>query len=109
MPGTGSAPSATTTIDAYRLRSWRWLSGRERDTRLFYAQLYIGLNHAIEDQPDAARRHLREAVASPWGRDPASGYGPHYMWHVGRVHYDLLIHRERAAAKAAADPPRIQP
>jgi lipoprotein NlpI len=74
------------------------LDDRERDKRLFYAHLYIGLNHAIEDQPADARRHLREAVANPWGRDPDSGYGPHYMWHVGRVHYERLIQQPDPAA-----------
>jgi lipoprotein NlpI len=60
----------------------------ERDSRLFYAHLYIGLNFAVEDKPDAAIPHLRKAVASPWA--PTAGYGPAYMWHVGRLHYDLL-------------------
>ncbi len=71
------------------------VSADEREKRLFYAQLYIGLNHSIEDETEAARAALREAVANRWG--PTAGYGPTYMWHVGRVHYDLL--REKAAAK----------
>lgn len=66
----------------------------ERNKRLFYAQLYLGLNDAIADKPDDSRRHLREAVANPWGRDPDSGYGPHYMWHVGRLHYESLTERQ---------------
>jgi lipoprotein NlpI len=76
---------------------------REQDKRLFYAQLYIGLNHAVEDEPDEARRHLREAVANPWGRDPGSGYGPHYMWHVGRVHYELLMEGKHDTGNDDAD------
>jgi lipoprotein NlpI len=64
------------------------IDDRERDKRLFYAHLYIGLNEAIEDRPDAALPHLRKAVANEWGR--RAGYGPSYMWHVGRLHYELL-------------------
>ena len=71
------------------------ISPDEREKRLFYAQLYIGLNSAIDDKPEAARKALREAVKNEWG--PVAGYGPTYMWHVGRVHYDLL----RAKAEAA--------
>lgn len=63
--------------------------GKEgREQRMFYAELYIGLNYAVEDKPDLARAHLKEAVANTWG--PTAGYGPTYMWHVGRVHYDQL-------------------
>src|SRR6185295_12287929 len=54
----------------------------ERESRLFYAHLYIGLNFAVEDKPDAAIPQLRKAVANTWG--PKAGYGPSYMWHVGR-------------------------
>lgn len=69
----------------------------QREMRLFYAQLYIGLNDAVENKPDEARAHLKEAVANTWG--PVAGYGPTYMWHVGRVHYDLL--RQQAEKKAS--------
>ncbi len=64
------------------------ISDEEREKRLFYAELYIGLNAAVDDQPDVARTHLREAVKNEWGR--TAGYGPHYMWQVGRLHYELL-------------------
>ena len=60
----------------------------ERQKRLFYAHLYIGLWHAVHDRPEEAKPHLRQATENPWG--PAAGYGPRYMWHVGRLHYDLL-------------------
>jgi lipoprotein NlpI len=60
----------------------------ERESRLFYAHLYIGLNFAVEDKPEAAIPHLRKAVANSWA--PTAGYGPAYMWHVGRLHDDLL-------------------
>ncbi len=60
----------------------------QREGRYFYAHLYIGLNFAVENKPDEARAHLRKAVANSWG--PKGGYGPNYMWHVGRLHYELL-------------------
>ena len=70
------------------------LSTTERQKREFYAHLYIGLNHALHDRDDLARKHLAEAVKNKWPRE--AGYGPNYMWHVGRVHYDLLV---KATAK----------
>jgi lipoprotein NlpI len=60
----------------------------EREKRNFYAQLYIGLNHALEGRPEKARTHLKKAVANTWG--PKAGYGPRYMWQVGRLHLNLL-------------------
>lgn len=60
----------------------------EREKRLFYAHLYIGLNHAVEGRNKPAIKHLREAVANQWG--PKAGFGPNYMWHVGRLHFELL-------------------
>lgn len=64
------------------------LSDDEKEQRLFYAHLYIGLNHAVEGRPKEAEAMLRKAVANKWA--PGSGFGPDWMWHVGRVHYDLL-------------------
>lgn len=73
------------------------LNATERAQRLFYAQLYIGLNEAVEGRAESAEAHLREAVANPWGAK--AGGGPGWMWHVGRVHYDLLrAAREKAAS-----------
>jgi lipoprotein NlpI len=76
------------TIDTVKL------SEDAREQRQFYAMLYIGLNAAVEERNDAARVALRKAVDNRWG--PAAGYGPHYMWHVGRLHLQQL---EDAAAK----------
>ena len=61
----------------------------EREKRRFYAHLYIGLWHAVHDRPTEAKPHLKLAVANKWG--PTASYGPRYMWHVGRLHYDLLV------------------
>ncbi len=60
----------------------------EREKRLFYAHLYIGLNHAVDGKPKLAEKHLAESVANKWG--PRAGFGPNYMWHVGRLQYDVL-------------------
>lgn len=62
----------------------------ERQKRLFYAELYIGLNAFIAGKLQDAEQHLRVAVTNPWG--PQAGFGPRYMWHVGRVHYEQLEH-----------------
>jgi lipoprotein NlpI len=70
------------------------IDDRERDKRLFYAHLYVGLNCAIENEPEAAREHLAKAAASTWAE--SAGYGPRYMQHVARLHRDLL---DAAAAK----------
>ena len=73
------------------------ISDTEREKRFFYAELYIGLNHAIHNRPAKARPHLRKAVANKWG--PAGGYGPHYMWEVGRLHYELLRAEKKKPVK----------
>jgi lipoprotein NlpI len=64
------------------------LTDKEKEQRLFYAHLYIGLNDAVEGRSKDAELHLRKAVANTWA--PGSGYGPDWMWHVGRVQFDLL-------------------
>lgn len=56
-----------------------------RQSQLFYAQLYVGLNDAVEDKPASALNALREAVKNDWPRE--AGFGPDYMWHVGRLQY----------------------
>ena len=71
------------------------ISKDERQKRLFYAHLYIGLNHSVEGDDAAAQRHLRLSTLNTWG--PRAGYGPSYMWHVGRLHEELL--RAKLAAK----------
>jgi lipoprotein NlpI len=67
----------------------------ERQKRLFYAELYIGLNHDVEKEPQKASEHLQAATAIKWPR--TAGYGPNYMWHVGRVHAIQL--REQSKKK----------
>ncbi len=74
----------------------------ERSKRLFYAHLYIGLEAAVEGRDDEALRHLGRAVANPWPR--RAGFGPRYMWHVGRLHHDRLVAARREAAKEKKKP-----
>jgi lipoprotein NlpI len=64
------------------------ITDAEREKRRFYAHLYIGLNYAVEDQPDAARVYLAKAASNKWPE--RAGYGAHYMWHVARLHRDIL-------------------
>ncbi|MBI1310497.1 tetratricopeptide repeat protein [bacterium] len=71
------------------------IDDEERSKREFYAELYIGLNHAVEDHDAEAIEHLRKSTANTWG--PKAGYGPHYMWHVGRLHYELLAAKRKSA------------
>ena len=68
------------------------VSDEEREKRLFYAELYIGLNEFIEDRPESAQKHLERAVKNTWG--PMAGYGPNYMWHVGRLQEAALRERK---------------
>ena len=60
----------------------------EREKRLFYANLYAGLNLAVENKPDEAAKVLRGAVANTWA--PKGGFGPSFMWHVARLQYEEL-------------------
>jgi outer membrane protein assembly factor BamB/tetratricopeptide (TPR) repeat protein len=64
------------------------VDGDEREKRVFYASLYVGLEEAVRGDAAKARVHLRRATASPWPRE--AGFGPRYMWHVGRLHFESL-------------------
>lgn len=68
-----------------------------RDSRLFYSHLYIGLNSAAEGQSDKAIHSLRLATLNNWPRK--AGYGPNYMWHIGRLKY-LELHHSQQPEKA---------
>jgi len=83
VEGTMTPTDVLSEIDSAKVDS------TERQKRLFYAELYIGLNHAVEDKPDLAKKHLRKATRSTWA--PGAGYGAAFMWHIGRLQYDLLM------------------
>lgn len=59
-----------------------------REQRLFYIELYLGLWHDAHKRPKDALPHFRAATANRWGR--SASYGPNYMWHVARLHYERL-------------------
>lgn len=80
------------------------ISDSEREKRYFYAQLYIGLDHAIRGRDKEAQIHLRQAVANKWG--PGAGFGPHYMWQVGRLHYELLKKKKTPAKSGQESKPK---
>lgn len=65
------------------------LSESVREQRLFYIELYLGLWHDAHKRPQEALPHFRAATANRWGR--SASYGPNYMWHVGRLHYERLV------------------
>jgi lipoprotein NlpI len=65
----------------------------ERTKRLFYAELYVGLDDFVEGRVDSARKHLQAATDNTWGREV--GGGPGWMWHVGRVHAERLAAEKR--------------
>lgn len=76
------------------------LSASERDKRLFYTELYIGMHMVVKKKPAEARKYLALSVSRKWPR--TAGFGPRYMWHVGRVQLEDL----RASADSDADASR---
>jgi lipoprotein NlpI len=67
-----------------------------REQRRFYADLYIGLNHAVEGRDAEARAALFRATANKWA--PQASYGPKWMWHVGRLNWEQLEAKKRKEA-----------
>lgn len=80
------------------------ISKTERSKREFYAFLYVGLNHALEGRDKEAIVQLRAATANKWG--PEAGFGPNYMWHVGRLHYELLLKKQKSKADSKEASPK---
>ena len=70
------------------------LPAASRESRLFYSHLYIGMNQVVEGNTDEAKLSLRTATLNPWPRK--SGFGPDYMWHIGRLQY-LELQKVKAA------------
>lgn len=68
-------------------------SEANRQANEFYAHLYVGLNSALDGKQEEALAHLRAATDNPWPR--SAGYGPRYMWHVGRLHLEVLTAEAR--------------
>jgi len=59
-----------------------------RQQRLFYSQLYVGLNASLEKDRTTAIESLQQATLNEWPRN--AGYGPRYMWHIGRLELNRL-------------------
>jgi lipoprotein NlpI len=57
----------------------------ERNARLFYAHLYLGLYYDAAGQHRQAAEHMQRAVTHRIG---------HYMWDVAYVHHRLLQNRQ---------------
>jgi lipoprotein NlpI len=64
-----------------------------REQRQFYIELYLGLWHDAHKRPADALPHFRTATANRWGR--TASYGPNYMWHVARLHYERLAETKK--------------
>ena len=67
-----------------------------RESRSFYSHLYIGMNQVVEGRTDDAKISLRMATLNSWARK--AGFGPDYMWHVGRLQY-LELQKVKAVTK----------
>jgi lipoprotein NlpI len=78
-----------TADDVLRRIDQTSVAPEEKKKRLFYAELYVGLNEFVEGRLESAEKHLEQAVKNDWGAK--AGGGPGWMWHVGRVHHDLLV------------------
>ena len=59
------------------------LPAAERDKRLFYTELYIGMHLVVQKKTKQAIPYLRRASLRKWPQ--TAGGGPRWMWHVGRV------------------------
>ncbi len=70
------------------------ITTQQRESRMFYATLYIGLNHVVEGKPDKAKASLSKMLPNTWA--PTAGYGPNYMWEVGRLQFELLKNQDKA-------------
>lgn len=71
------------------------ISDRERQKRLFYANMYVGFAELSQKNEKSALPYFKKASESSWPSQ--SGYGPNYMQHVSRIQYDLLILKQRKA------------
>ncbi len=66
----------------------------EKEKRLFYTELYIGMHMVVKQKNNEAKTYLSRAVSRKWPR--TAGFGPNYMWHVARVQLDELLKNKAA-------------
>ncbi len=76
------------------------LSPESRDSRLFYSHLYIGMNEVVEGQIEHAEASLLTATLNTWPQK--AGFGPNYMWHIGRLQY-LELRKVRKTPEKATE------
>lgn len=81
------------------LRACKGKDGDGKDSLRFYSYLYVGLNASLEKRPGEAIRHLQLATLNPWPQK--AGFGPEWMWHVGRLELNRLV-AEQSPEKASA-------
>jgi lipoprotein NlpI len=72
----------------------------ERDKRLFYAELYVGLHHLVQNRRADAKKFLKQAVDRSWPQ--TAGFGPHYMWQVAQVQLAELQQDDSPAEAVSA-------
>lgn len=72
----------------------------ERDKRLFYAELYVGLHYLVQNRRAEAKKFLMQAVDRSWPQ--TAGFGPHYMWQVARVQLAELQQDDSPAEPSSA-------
>ncbi len=65
----------------------------EKNKRLFYAHLYLGLWYQAADKRDLAKKHIMLAEQHKIG---------HYMWDVAHIHADLLRAEDKSEKPASA-------
>lgn len=70
-------------------------SAATKAQRQFYSALYVGLNASLYGDRDLAIESLTTATLSNWPQ--RAGYGPSYMWHVGRL--ELIRQQRQPAAR----------
>lgn len=78
----------SSTRDLLEEFAMRDLDPTRREQQSFYIDLYVGLFEDVESRSETALPPLERAAANTWA--PRAGYGPHYMWQVGRLHRNLL-------------------
>lgn len=66
----------------------------------FYAHLYVGFDLSVRGDSKKAAEHLAKATAIEWPKK--AGYGPAYMWNVGRLQGEALA-RQRGLLKTFRD------
>ena len=68
------------------------IAADDRESRLFYVDLYVGMHGVVQQKPEAAAA-IRRAAGNRWPQ--TAGYGPRYMWHVAVLQYCELLKQNK--------------